>query len=165
MAHNREMRLLDNDLELRPWQEDDLGTVIEAACDPYTSEIEHIDEPSTWLERARKTSALAILVGGDTVGGIDVASWHPRRGSLGYFVIERARGRGVATRAATLLVRWALVEGDYVRVQATVEPWNVASIRVLEKAGLRREGLLRSHVVYGDRVGDAYVYGAVRGDV
>jgi ribosomal-protein-alanine N-acetyltransferase len=58
-----------------------------------------------------------------------------------------------------------LTEGLYVRVQATVEPWNVASVRVLEKAGLRREGLLRSHVIYGDRISDAYLYAAVRGDV
>jgi ribosomal-protein-alanine N-acetyltransferase len=62
-------------------------------------------------------------------------------------------------------VRWALTEGGYVRVQATVEPWNSPSIRVLEKAGLQREGLLRSYVLYGERVGDAYLYAAVQGDV
>ena len=43
--------------------------------------------------------------------------------------------------------------------------WKATSIRVLEKTGLRREGLLRSFVVYGERVGDAYLYAAVRGDI
>ncbi len=80
-------------------------------------------------------------------------------------MLERLRGRGIASAAATLAVRRALVDEDYVRVQATVEPWNVASQRVLERAGLRREGLLRSFIVYGDRVGDAYLYAAVRGDL
>ncbi len=139
--------------------------MVEAASDPYVKEIEHIDDASAWLERAQEGAALAISVEGDVVGGIALGSWQPRRGSLGYFVLERARRRGVAKRAATLLVRWALTEGDYVRVQATVEPWNVASIRILEHAGLRREGLLRSSVIYGDRVGDAYMYAAVRGDL
>lgn len=59
----------------------------------------------------------------------------------------------------------AFTFGDYVRVQATAESWNIASIRVLEKAGMQREGLLHSYVVYGDRVADAYLYAAVRGDV
>jgi [ribosomal protein S5]-alanine N-acetyltransferase len=164
VAQNREMRLVEGNLELRPWQAEDLGAVAHAAQDPYIREIEHIDDAAEWLERAREGSALAIVVDGDVVGGIALGSWQPRRGSLGYFVLERARGRGVATRAVTLLVRWALTDAEYVRVQATVEPWNVASIRVLEKSGLQREGLLRSHVIYGDRVGDAYMYAAVRGD-
>ena len=158
------MRLVEGNLELRPWQGGDLAAVAEAASDPYVKEIEHIDEASAWLQRAQEGSDLAISVDRDVVGGIGIGSWQPRRGSLGYFVLERARGRGIATRAATLLVRWVLTDGEYMPVQATVEPWNVASIRVLERAGLQREGLLRSHVIYGDRVGDACMSAAVRGD-
>ena len=165
LTQNREMRLVDGDLELRSWRPQDADAVSEAARDPYIREIEHLDDPEAWLKRAQQRSKLAIVVAGAVAGGIDVASRHPRVGSLGYFVLERARGRGVATRAATLLVRWALAEGGYVRVQATVEPWNAASIRVLEHAGLRREGLLRNYVVYGERVGDAYLYAAVPGDL
>lgn len=159
------MQLVDGDLELRPWRLEDLDAVAEAARDPYIREIEHIDDPAEWLEQALAKPKLAIVVAGETVGGIDIATRYPRSGNLGYFVVERARGRGIATRAVTLLVRWALTDADFVRVQATAETWNAASIRVLEKAGLRREGLLRSYVVYGDRVGDAYLYAAVRGDV
>jgi RimJ/RimL family protein N-acetyltransferase len=131
VAQNREMRLVDGDLELRPWEAGDLALVREAAQDAYIAEIEHIDDPATWLEEARRGKSLAIVVDGEPVGGIDVGSWHPQRGALGYFVIERHRGRGIATRAAQLLLRWALTE---------------------------------AHVIYGDRVGDAYLYAAVRGD-
>jgi RimJ/RimL family protein N-acetyltransferase len=159
------MQLVDGHLELRPWRVEDLAAVTDAARDPYIREIEHMGDPAAWLERAVEHGKLAIVERGHVVGGVDVVSRFPRSGSLGYFVVERARGRGVATRAATLLVRWALTEADYVRVQATVEPRNIASIRVLEKAGLQREGLLRSYVVYGERIGDAYLYAAVRGDV
>ena len=159
------MHLRDGDLELRPWREDELDAVVEAARDPYTREIEHLEDPQAWLARTRERGEPAIVVGGEVVGGIAIGSWQPRRGSLGYFVLERFRERGFATRAAKLLVRWALTEGDFVRVAATVEPFNVASIRVLEHAGLRREGLMRAYVIYGERVGDAYLYAAVRGDL
>jgi RimJ/RimL family protein N-acetyltransferase len=159
------MRLSEGDIELRSWEPGDVAMLREAASDAYIAEIERLADPDAWLAEARKGDGLAIAVGGEPAGGIDVSTWHPRRGSLGYFVVERFRGRGVATSAARLLLRWALTDGGYVRVQATVEPFNLASIRVLEKIGMQREGLLRSHVMYRDRVGDAYVYGAVRGDL
>jgi RimJ/RimL family protein N-acetyltransferase len=153
------------DLELRPWEPVDRDAVAEAARDAYVAEIERIADPDEWIERKREQGGLAIVVDGEVAGGVDVAGRHPRVGELGYFVLQRFRGRGVASGAASLVVRRALTEEEYVRVQATVEPWNVASQRVLERAGLRREGHLRSFVVYGDRVADAYLYAAVRGDV
>ena len=164
VAHNREMQLRDGDLELRPWREDELDAVVEAARDPYTREIERIDDPREWLAHTREREDSAIVVGGQLVGGIAIGSWQARRASLGYFVLERFRRQGFATRAAKLIVRWALTDGGFIRVAAAVEPFNVASIRVLEHAGLRREGLMRSYVIYGERVGDAYLYAAVRGD-
>ena len=108
VAQNREMRLVDGDLELRPWRSEDLAAVTEAARDPYIREIEHLDDPRAWLEQAAERSGLAILVDGAVAGGIQVASWHPRKGNLGYFVLERCRGCGIASRAASLLVRRAL---------------------------------------------------------
>ena len=52
----------------------------------------------------------------------------------------------MATRALRLLSRWALIEHGLARVQLIVEPENVASIRVAENAGFRREALLRSYI-------------------
>ncbi len=150
---------------LRPWEPGDRAAVEEAARDPYVAEIERIEGPREWLERKAARGGLAIVADGEVAGGVDVAGRHPRVGELGYFVLERLRRRGIATAAASLVVRRALNDEDYVRVQATVEPWNVASRRVLERAGLRHEGLMRSFVVYGDRVADAHFYAAVRGDV
>ena len=153
------------DLELRPWQTVDRDAVVEAARDPYVKEIERIEDPDEWIARKHANGGLAIVVDGMVAGGVDVAGRHPRVGELGYFVLERFRRHGIAGRAAPLVVCRALTEEDYVRVQASVEPWNLASQGVLERAGLRRERLLRSFVVYGDRVADAYLYAAVRGDV
>ena len=59
---------------------------------------------------------------------------------LGYFVSERHNGRGYATEAVRQAVDAAFGELGLHRVQAAVIPRNVASIRVLEKAGFREEG-------------------------
>ena len=60
------------DLELRPWQADDRGAVVEAARDPYVAEIERIGDPDEWIAHKRENGV----------------------GELGYFVLERFRGRG-----------------------------------------------------------------------
>jgi ribosomal-protein-alanine N-acetyltransferase len=59
---------------------------------------------------------------------------------LGFFVSERHNGRGYATEAVRRAVEAAFGELGLHRVQAAVIPRNVASIRVLEKAGFREEG-------------------------
>ncbi len=59
---------------------------------------------------------------------------------LGYGIDERHAGRGIGTVAVCEAIEVAWAEGLH-RVQAAVSPSNVASKRVLEKAGFRREGL------------------------
>jgi [ribosomal protein S5]-alanine N-acetyltransferase len=85
---------------------------------------------------------------------------------LGHWVLERARRRGLASCAAGMLVRWALADAVMERVEALVEPDNLASQRVLERAGLRREGHLRAYLDLppDGRRGDAYIYARLRTD-
>lgn len=64
-----------------------------------------------------------------------------RNAYLGYWIDEACGGRGFATEAVRLAVGFAFGEGGLHRVQAGVMPRNAASIRVLEKAGFREEGL------------------------
>ena len=60
---------------------------------------------------------------------------------LGYFVSERHNGHGYATTAVRQAVDFAFEELGLHRVQAAVVPRNAGSIRVLEKAAFREEGL------------------------
>jgi RimJ/RimL family protein N-acetyltransferase len=62
---------------------------------------------------------------------------------IGYFVLPPARGRGVATAIARMLAEHAFSLGVE-RVAAYVNVGNVASERVLERAGFTREGVVRS---------------------
>jgi len=85
-----------------------------------------------------------LEAGDELVGRIQLTGISPapfENAHLGYFVSERHNGRGYATEAVRQGVDAAFVELGLHRVQAAVIPRNVASIRVLEKAGLREEGL------------------------
>ncbi len=59
---------------------------------------------------------------------------------LGYGIHPPYRRAGYATEAAAALVIWGLSRHDVRRVVARCEETNAASIRVLEKAGMRRTG-------------------------
>jgi RimJ/RimL family protein N-acetyltransferase len=50
------------------------------------------------------------------------------------------------------------------RVFADTDPRNAPSIRVLERLGFRREGLLREHYLVQDEPQDAVVYGLLRSE-
>jgi RimJ/RimL family protein N-acetyltransferase len=71
---------------------------------------------------------------------------------IGYVVGRQARGRGVATRAVDLLTRWSFDDLGVERLELLIQPENVSSARVAERAGYRFEGVLRSkHVNDGYR--------------
>ncbi|SCW87408.1 ribosomal-protein-alanine N-acetyltransferase [Paenibacillus tianmuensis] len=66
--------------------------------------------------------------------------------NLGYYIDRKHNGRGYATTAVSLCVKIAFNEFDLHRVQAGVMPRNLPSIRVLEKAGFRNEGLAKKYL-------------------
>ena len=63
---------------------------------------------------------------------------------LGYSLLPEGRGRGYATRAVRLAADWVFDELGVGRLQARTTVGNVASERVLERAGFQREGIARA---------------------
>ena len=97
---------------------------------------------SEWLAGIR--AELTILVGGEFAGGIGLFNdTFSRQAMVGYSMLPEFRGRGVATRAVRLLSAWAFEIGVK-RLAAGTLTDNVASQRVLAKAGFVREGIQRS---------------------
>jgi [ribosomal protein S5]-alanine N-acetyltransferase len=85
--------------------------------------------------------------------------------SVGYVISPRYQGRGFATEALEHIVEVALAQPSIWRVWATTDVENVASARVMEKAGMQREGRLRRYAVrpqLSEEPRDAYVFSAVR---
>ncbi len=61
---------------------------------------------------------------------------------VGYLTAPWARGHGVMTEALSAVTGWVLGQG-FARVEVRTAVGNVGSQRVAEKAGFRREGVLR----------------------
>lgn len=107
-----------------------------------------------WLAGDRADLVIADAATGAPAGEIGLFNQEPVTGQamIGYGVLPAFRGRGFATRAAQLLALWAFAETDIARIIAGALPTNVASHRVLEKAGFRREAYLRSRLPGPDGV-------------
>jgi RimJ/RimL family protein N-acetyltransferase len=65
---------------------------------------------------------------------------------IGYDLLPAWRGRGYATRAVRLLAGWAFAHAGIARLIAGTAPENLASQRVLERAGFHREGYQRARL-------------------
>jgi len=80
---------------------------------------------------------------------------------LGYVLAKKFWGKGYMTEAVRAIVEWALTENDVYRVWAVCDIENPASARVMEKAGMKLEGLLRRwsvHPTISDEPRDCYCY-------
>jgi RimJ/RimL family protein N-acetyltransferase len=80
---------------------------------------------------------------------------------IGYELNPEHWGHGYATEAARAMVAFGFDELRLHRVSATGIADNVGSARVLEKAGLRREGVLRENEYFRGRWWDTFVYGVI----
>jgi ribosomal-protein-alanine N-acetyltransferase len=78
------------------------------------------------------------IIGRIALGNVVHGAWC--NATLGYWVASSAGGRGHATTAAGLICEFAFRHAGLHRVQPAVIPRNIRSIRVVEKAGFRREG-------------------------
>jgi ribosomal-protein-alanine N-acetyltransferase len=102
------------------------------------------------------------LAGGITLGNIRHGV--TQSGHIGYWIGERHAGRGLMTDAVNTLTRFAFDTLRLHRIEAACIPGNARSIRVLEKAGFRREGLLRSYLRINGFWQDHYLYARIVDD-
>jgi ribosomal-protein-alanine N-acetyltransferase len=102
------------------------------------------------------------LIGGLTLGNIRYGV--AQTGQIGYWIGERFAGRGLMLDALGLLVAYAFETLRLHRIEAACIPDNQRSLRLLEKAGFRREGLLRSYLRINGIWQDHYLYALVAGD-
>ena len=83
---------------------------------------------------------------------------------VGYGLARPYWGKGYMTEVLQTIIDWALAQPDIFRVQAFCDVDNRGSARVMEKAGMQREGLLRRYVLHpniSDEPRDVYLYAIV----
>jgi [ribosomal protein S5]-alanine N-acetyltransferase len=103
---------------------------------------------------------------GHVVGTIGLANCAPQhsRAELGFAIARRCWNQGYTTEAASVVLRHAFVELQFNRIEAFCKPVNIGSARVLEKSGLRYEGILREREYIKGRFEDLKTYAILRAD-
>jgi RimJ/RimL family protein N-acetyltransferase len=152
-------------LRLRPWRVEDADAVLAALQDDEVrlwngfGEVT-VEEVGVWLTRRMNWASgdhasWAVvdeddrLVGSVSLHSVDAVQ---NDAEIGYWTVPAARGRGVAATVVDAVCRWAFEELPVDRIELCHAVENVASGRVAEKAGFRREGRLRRSFRYGDGV-------------
>jgi ribosomal-protein-alanine N-acetyltransferase len=105
----------------------------------------------TFAERnaRRRPRAIAVVerASGELVGDMDFHPWLGRgTREIGWIIDRPHQRRGYATEAARALLAHAFETLRCHRVVATCQPENVASWRVMDKLGMRREAHFRQHL-------------------
>jgi ribosomal-protein-alanine N-acetyltransferase len=120
-----------------------------------------------YAQGAGVTFLIIENAGGRLTGGISMGNI--RRGvaqsaQIGYWMGEEYAGRGYMGAAIALLLDHAFGTMRLNRIEAACIPRNERSIRVLEKAGFQREGLLRSYLRINEAWQDHFLYAITADD-
>ena len=100
------------------------------------------------LETGSEYSWLLSLRTDGSILGI-ISAWPGEREvEIGFALGRQSWGQGLTTEAVGSVVAWAFEPAQVTRVWATCDAENLASARVLEKAGLQREDLLNAYAVH-----------------
>ena len=103
--------------------------------------------------QAAEAAEFAVLDAGECVGSVWLTLGLDSRATVGYWLLPDARGKGLVAHALVLVSRWGFDQLGVKRIGLLADPRNAASVRVAERAGFQREGVLRSWVdVNGERV-------------
>lgn len=165
-------------ISLRPLQLSDIDDFMVWATDPDAARF------CRWEPYKSRDDALAYITGtvlphpyfraicldGRPVGAVSVtrneAASDTCRGELGYVLGSGYWGRGIATEAVRMAVAEVFggARPELERMEAVVDVENMASQRVLEKAGFRREGVLRRYFVLKGRTRDAVIFSRLSTD-
>ena len=159
---------------LRPHRPEDVDDVFEFAGDPEWGRSLPVPKPylrehavefvaRQVLASRDEQPAWAMVLEGKVVGGVGLRiDTEHATAALGYAIARIHWGRGLVVEAARAVIDWSFGERGLAKVYAFADARNTQSLRVMEKLGMTREGMLRSHrTIRDERVDDVY-YGLLR---
>jgi RimJ/RimL family protein N-acetyltransferase len=166
------------DFILRPWKIEDLESLVENANNfniaryltdgfpyPYTIEC-----GKTFIALAIKDNPIhffAIVIEDKAVGGIGVQQQTDimrKNAELGYWLSQKYWGNGIITRAISQMVEFAFRTYDITRIYARPYGTNLASHRVLEKAGFKLEARIEKNIFKNGEFLDEVIYAIRRNE-
>jgi RimJ/RimL family protein N-acetyltransferase len=170
------MELNLGDLRVRSWRQADLDALVRHANNPKIAGNLRDQFPHPYSRRdgidylnyvrdMEVETSFAVEYAGGPIGGVgfllgaDIARISAE---IGYWLSEIYWGRGLATRVVQGISDWAFDNYKLTRIFAMAFSYNVGSMRVLEKAGFVREGVMRKSAIKNGVVLDQVLYAKVR---
>jgi [ribosomal protein S5]-alanine N-acetyltransferase len=169
------MRLSLTSCVVRSWELGDVASLVRNADNrkiwlnlrdrfpqPYKT-----DDAVSFIRRvhaARPETTFAIAVDGLAVGGVGFMLQEDVErvsAEVGYWLGEPYWGRGICTEALRAVTQYAMEHHGLTRIFALPFAHNVASCRVLEKAGFSVEGRLRRSAIKDGRIVDQVLYARI----
>jgi len=163
--------------ELREWQLSDAASLAENANNinvwnnvrdyfphPY-SEKDGKEFIKSVLEKPKPTTDRAIVVDGRAVGGIGfVLQKDVERISaeIGYWLGEKYWKRGIMTEAVRQMTAYAFTHLSLHKIYAPIFDFNIASQKVLQKAGFTREAILKQAAIKNEKIIDLHYYSLIK---
>jgi len=176
--------LSDGRIRIRRYRADDADALYEAVresidklikwmpwCHPDYSRDESVEWTSTrdadWesgvtYDFVIEDNETRRFLGGCGINNIDNLNKHA---NLGYWAKSGCTGKGVATAAAMLMIKFAFEDLGLVRIEIVHAIENKASRRVIEKTGAFKEGVARNRVMLSSGPHDAIVYSLIPADI
>ena len=175
--------LTDNIVTLRPFQTADVDALYDAAHESLEALIPWM----SWarLDYSRKDVAEFVRIvrgtwdagtyyafavtdarDGTMLGAASLSHIHPvyHFCNLGYWIRTTRRGDGLAGRAARLAAKFGFEQVGLIRVEVVIAVGNAASLKVADKSGAHREGILRERVIVREQIHDAVMFSFVPAD-
>jgi RimJ/RimL family protein N-acetyltransferase len=155
---------------LRPFRLRDVDDVLVYATDPEWAHYLPVPQPYTPAD-AEKFIASQVLLdhevhptwaithAGAVIGGINVRFHFDHHvGEMGYSIARSSWGQGLATEAARAVMEVAFTAyASLNRLRAMADARNIGSLRVMEKLGMVREGVLRQNrLVRGEFIDEVW---------
>ena len=166
------MQLILKRCIIRPWRLDDADSLARHANDrkiwialrdlfphPYTIEDAHTFLKS--IINSEPVTLYCVEANDAAAGGIGIrigADVHRQTAELGYWLSQKFWGRGIMTEAVAAFTDFCFDEFQLRRIYAEPFANNLASARVLEKAGFAFEGRLKNNVLKDGKLLDSLLY-------
>lgn len=134
---------------------------------PYT-----LKDAERWIRRNKnewhkeisklKSLNFAIEINNEVAGGIGFTKIEGHKAEIGYWLAEKYWNKGIMTESVKLITKFGFKKLKLRRIYAGVFSFNKASMRVLEKAGYKFEGILRKNVKKGNKFIDGYIFSKIK---
>ena len=174
--HQKAVVLSDGDVSLRPFHKGDKYRMAELANNkkisinlrdgfphPYT-----LTDAENFIQKAmvqQPVSTFAVKFKDAYVGNIGLhreSDVYRKSAEIGYFLGEPYWNKGIMTKAVKLIYNYGFNELELSRIHTGVFDYNIASQRVLEKCGFKKEGIFKKAVWKNDKFCNEIRYALLR---